>query len=344
MEQVSALCGVNRYDLKNAADRHPDVAATWINCWLQDGVTVNDGRKRTRKVEDIQHLVRCFLPSPELALAGVEHGVVRAIRSDCFKLGLDVSDILGIVLKVIEDFPTLFSGKVDFEATVDDSICRFTLTNYAIQAATKVGDIVLAGIYGQTSDIGCSSATIESRIVKLACLNGMKTNKVMRKAHLGSKLEALPSGALSERTKKLQTAALVSELYDAVRFCFNEVKFKETVAQMDRNLSIPVTPDAAAPVFTAVQQALSISDEAKDALYCQFLSERFPNGEFNRTKDGIVQSLTATARQIALATTFEKSLAYEDTAQAVFNMPADRWESFVTVARNEPKRAKTFLN
>lgn len=245
---------------------------------------------------------------------------------------------------VITERRDLFPGRVDFEAAVSDSKMHFVLTNYAMQTATEVGDLVAASIAGCTSDIGLSSLQIESRIVKLACKNGARVGQAIRKAHLGSKLEELPDGALSNRTRTLQQAALTSELFDAVSFCFDETRFRETVQKMNGNQKIPVAPDVAKPLFETVQVALGLPENAKDDLFLRFCAEKTPAGTNNYTKDGVVQAITAAGRSVATSISYDKALPYETLGGKLFDMEHDDFNSLVAVAAKDSKMAARRLN
>ncbi|HLE18150.1 MAG TPA: hypothetical protein VI728_07685, partial [Syntrophales bacterium] len=206
------------------------------------------------------------------------------------------------------------------------------------------GDVVAASVAGSTSDIGNASLSIESRIVKLACKNGMRVAQAARYAHLGSKLETLPNGALSNRTKALQAASLSSELFDAIAYCFDEVRFKETVARMSANQKIACSPDQAKPVFEAIQVAVGLPDATKDAIFTHFCCERTPQGGNNYSKDGLVQAITAQGRAIATTVSYDKALPYEIMGGKLFEMPNEVFQELLPVAAASPKKAAKYFS
>lgn len=336
IRQIAALCRVNYGDLKREAEKFPDIAARRINAWMRDTDTINFNRKNVVEASGVRHLVRAFGPSQRLLNQNCQFGVLRAIKSDRFKLGLDASDILAVLLKLLQDKQDKFQ-KASLKVSVNDRYCHFTLDNHQLTYKSKVGD-VCASMYGRTSDIGESSLVIEGRLLVLRCKNGWKTNRSYRRAHLGSKLEQLPDGMLSERTQRMQHATLLSEMYDAMSYIFNEGQFLETAQKIDRNTEQKVSTEEAKSVIQVVGSVMSISDETKDALFAQYLSEKTVDGEADNSQNGIVQAITAQGSSLAQLD-YESALPFETVGGKIFNLQPVKFKELVAVCKNENEKA-----
>lgn len=340
IDQVAEQCRINRDDLQKEADQYPDIAAQRINAWLQNRDTLNHRRKRQIEVADVNHMIRAFMADPELFSAtGSAYGVMRALKSDRFRLGLDTSDVLGILFKLLNDKkPEWEGGRVDVEVSVNDAKMHATVTNHALTKATKVGDIIAASMYVSTSDIGQGSALVESRAVKLACTNGMKTGYSLKKAHVGSRHQ-LDDALLSDRTRQLQGAAFASEMYDVMSVCFDDARFQTVIDKMDQAQETPVSPEEAQAVFTTVVQSIGVADTVKDDLFAQFVQEKKGDGSPNFTQDGVIQAITNKGRVLATTDDYQKALPFESCGGTLFQMPGNDFRELVEVAVKDPKVA-----
>jgi hypothetical protein len=327
LSHIAMACGVNKDDIFRGAERHPEETAKWINTWFQDETALNDGRKRPTKVEDKCHLVRAYLKPSETGA-----GILRALRSDSFRLGLDVSDILAVVLKLLRDHEGQWSD-VDVKISISDTLCHCTIDNKSIVAAVKPGDFIAASMYWQSSDIGSSAFMAESRILRLACLNGARIATPVRKTHRGSRLdtEDIPDGMLSEGTKKLQAATLLSGIYDAMRYCFDSTNLAKIAERIRNNQSIVVEAETAKAVFQVIQSAVSVSETAKDELFGYFSREE-------RNRDGLVQATSAYGRDLGRKD-YNKAAPIEIASGRLLGMESEEWWQFVSLAKAGDKVA-----
>ena len=344
IDQLAVYCGVDRGDLEREAERFPDIAAQRINAWFQDATTLNAKRKRHAEVSATSHLVRGYVADPGLLEMGVGHGVIRAIKSNRFKLGLDTSDLLAVLFQVLSDhqgrWPT---ENIDVEASVTDSHCNFVVNNKSLTAATAAGDVICASLAGYNSDIGKSSFVVETRVLKLACTNGMRTGNTLRRTHIGSQLVEDHQGLLSERTVGMKQQAFLSEVYDVMSFAFNEESFRLIVDKMDENQQVPVLAEEAKKAFEVIQEGLGVTDSIKDRLFVQFLNEKKPDGSHNGTKDGVIQAVTAIGREIGTKD-YDKAIPFENTGGKIFNMPTERFSKMLRSEAPVKKLARQYMN
>jgi hypothetical protein len=77
------------------------------------------------------------------------------------------------------------------------------------------GEFLAYGLEWSTSDYGNGTHSVRAFALRVACLNGMTRENLLRQIHLGGKLHE--EIAFSDRTHRLDTAASVSALRDVVR-------------------------------------------------------------------------------------------------------------------------------
>jgi len=344
LRQISELCGVGFQDLQKEADRFPDIAARRINAWLQDEPTINRKRKRPIPANQVEHLVRAYAVNPGLLLnKGVDTGVLRAIRSSQFQLGMDAGVLLAALLKCLSENQDTW-GQCKVEVSVSDRGCHFCVTNKRMTAATRTGDIIAASVAGRTSDIGGSALVIEQRYLKLACINGMIADQVMSQRHLGAKPQTRDGFQFSDATLMAQGGALLLEMQDAINFCFQQESLDRVAAKMGANQNVEVSPEEAQAVFDTVTQVLGVPDSMKDDIFAQFLGEQKADGSENRTQDGVVQAITATGRVIGTSRDFAEALPFESLGGTLHQMEEARFRNLTKAAVNgQLKKAKSIL-
>jgi len=340
LENIATYCDIDKGDLQKEAEKYPHIAAMRINAWMRDEAPLNKNKKRPVTLANTKHLIRAYRSDHDLMELGIQDGVLRAIKSDRFKLGLDASDVLSVLMKLLLDKKDTWQD-VKVEVSASDQIVHFVVENRSLTKATKLGDLICASLRGRTSDIGKSSLIIESRAVKLVCLNGMTTGYDMKKAHLGKKQDEDNFDMYSDTTRKLQTATLLSEMYDVMSVCFDEMAFSKVISKIDENQDIHATDEQAKQVFETVTVTSGLSDNLKDALFSAFLQERKPDNSRNTTKDGVVQAVTHFGRQLAIAESYEKAITLEDLGGKIFSLNSDQWRELITVA---PKQGAKILN
>jgi hypothetical protein len=82
------------------------------------------------------------------------------------------------------------------------------------------GECFVFGVNWQNSDFGKGANSMSLFMMRLACLNGMTMDEVLRQVHLGARLD--DNLEYSSRTIELDTMASISKLKDVVRFAFGE--------------------------------------------------------------------------------------------------------------------------
>lgn len=135
-------------------------------------------------------------------------GQVRGVLSDRFKR-LDSRPLLDSFIGAVSAMGAIPVGG---HATETRVAIRCILPQ--IHEPTE-GECVVYGLNWQNSDFGAASYSVAFFTMRLVCLNGMVAHSVLKKTHLGSRLDE--AMLYSNRTIELDTEALRSATVDTVR-------------------------------------------------------------------------------------------------------------------------------
>ena len=157
-------------------------------------------------------------------------GTARAFLSDKFKT-FDNSDLLESALPTLGESDACWKI-VNFANT--DKKLYIRLKSEVIQADAGVGDIMAHGIGISNSETGSGSVAVFGINWTLACLNGMQTENVTRKAHITSARDGDTWNVLTDETKQADNHSLKLQLRDIVSSYASRDAFDENIEKMRR--------------------------------------------------------------------------------------------------------------
>ena len=157
-------------------------------------------------------------------------GTARAFLSDKFKT-FDNSDLLESALPTLGESDACWKI-VNFANT--DKKLYIRLKSEVIQADAGVGDIMAHGIGISNSETGSGSVAVFGIAWTLACLNGMQTENVTRKAHITSARDGDNWNVLTDETKQADNYSLKLQLRDIVSSYASRDAFDENIEKMKR--------------------------------------------------------------------------------------------------------------
>ena len=180
---------------------------------------------------------RQWMPEDKRFLVRAIGNEVRGVLSDTYKR-IDSKLILNA-----------FFGEVAYSEAALADAC-LTPTRYWAEAliptlfevpTEKNGSIFVAfGVRAGNSDFGDGALDIRSYIMQGVCMNGMVRETLMRKVHLGSKIE--DDLQLSEKTYRLQSETMASAVTDITRQALNTASIRDNIARIkvaaDTNVSL----------------------------------------------------------------------------------------------------------
>jgi hypothetical protein len=157
-------------------------------------------------------------------------GTARAFLSDKFKT-FDNSDLLESALPTLGESDACWKI-VNFANT--DKKLYIRLKSEVIQADAGVGDFMGHGIGISNSETGSGSISVFGINWTLACLNGMQTENVTRKAHITSARDGDTWNVLTDETKQADNHSLKLQLRDIVSSYASRDAFDENIEKMRR--------------------------------------------------------------------------------------------------------------
>ena len=157
-------------------------------------------------------------------------GTARAFLSDKFKT-FDNSDLLESALPTLGESDACWKI-VNFANT--DKKLYIRLKSEVIQSDAGVGDLMAHGIGISNSETGSGSVAVFGINWTLACLNGMQTENVTRKAHITSARDGDTWNVLTDETKEADNRSLKLQLRDIVSSYASRETFDENIEKMRR--------------------------------------------------------------------------------------------------------------
>lgn len=109
---------------------------------------------------------------------------------------------------------------------------RWSLSGVLPKVFRTTRDAVAVGVQLRTSDYGRGRLELSLYLIRLWCLNGCTANDVMKKTHVGSRLDE--NIEYSNKTYELDTAASTSALKDAIADVMSERKVQALVDGISR--------------------------------------------------------------------------------------------------------------
>lgn len=141
------------------------------------------------------------------ALVRVSNGAVRAVLSDSYKR----IDSRPMINEFVQECQS--QSLVPVDGHVSDT--RISIKAVMVRPVELVaGEWLVLGISLQTSDYGAGAFDCSMFALRLLCLNGAKLESILRKVHLGRKLD---EGTFSQKTYDLDAQTSQSAMRDVIK-------------------------------------------------------------------------------------------------------------------------------
>jgi hypothetical protein len=192
-----------RYYDRMAAEA-PDLLARNVNTWL--------------KRSDSKHMIRTL------------DGNARAFLSDSYR----PIDNWVVFAGMYEHIKTIGErSPIEFKACeITERKMYIQIVTPEIRAEVKLNEIVQAGLTISNSEIGQGSASFQSLLYFLACLNGMKGTTSFKKYHIGGRIgnqSGMDIMHFSNETRRHDDLAYIGAMSDMTKQALSEVSLKEDV-------------------------------------------------------------------------------------------------------------------
>lgn len=265
-----------------------------------------------------------FEREPSVRLIRTLGGKVRAFLSDRYQR-LDNDAVL------INCLPPLTSGKVANEllsCNVSDERMdiKCVYTGPELEFDVGVGpngrpDIIKPGFHISNSEVGKGSLAIKAFFYRTFCRNGAhfggEEALEFRRAHLGGRLiEGANFEVISERTQKLDDAAIMSGVTDVMQ-ALAKPEFIQAMATKLRALKAGAKIEKPVEAMPLLARELELTEDESG----KALENLIKDGDYSRW--GALNAVTALAND---AQSYERATELESLATRIIKMPLATWE------------------
>lgn len=279
----------------------------------------------------IDSVNKLFEREPSTRLFRVLDGQVRAFLSDRY-LRLDNQEVLEHTLPAIVkgEIPNELLNCNVGENTMDMKV-MFTGSEFAheITSKTRTGAprIIRPGFHMSNSETGKGSLSIKGFFYDGYCRNGCVYNYVegfeFRRSHLGGKLiEGASYEVMSEKSKKLEDATIISQVADVMKAMADPRLIEQMANQLKAAANTDQTKSPIAAVDLAVKE-LAIKESERESILTTFLQD----GDFS--KWGLASAITSVANGDTVS--YERATELEQIGGKILAMPIPDWKRFATV-------------
>ena len=275
-----------------------------------------------------------FRKFPRARMVRVLDETNRAFLSDAFSPDMENEDLAAAVLPVIGDLGLdVMSCEVTdkrlYIKCVDPKVTRELAKHGA-----KFGDgghtivrVVSPALTISNSEVGLGALSVQGGTYDGFCSNlASFGERSMRRAHVGQR-HTIEEGALyamlSDKTKRLDQAALWSKVRDVVRGIFDQVKFNALVDTIEGTREQHIISDDVVKVVKVATVKLGLNEtEGKSVL--RHLIE---GGELSRF--GLFNAVTAMSADVE---SYDRATELERIGAKVIELPKAEWREIAEAA------------
>jgi hypothetical protein len=242
------------------------------------------------------------------------NGNVRALLSDRYQR-IDNYEVAEVALQMLQAVPGL---RIVSTAVTESRLYIKAVSSdvvLPVPGSRRVGDFVEAGVMISNSEIGQGSVSIKPFAHFLVCTNGMVRDSVLRAAHVGRRVDANIEGLLSDGTKKLEDAAVLSKVRDVLRHAFDAAAFQRFIDGIGATTQQHITGD----VVAAVEQlgpTLGLVATERSSIMRHLIA----GGDLSRY--GLANAVTRTAEDVD---SYDRATEIETIGFRLLEAPAATW-------------------
>ena len=238
--------------------------------------------------ENVNHW---FTGSPKRVLVRTAFEKCRAILADRYR-PLDHLDVLPHVLNRVEQYP---QARIE-RCALDERKMYLAVTNPMMRRdIAKVGDTVEAGFILSNSETGHAALTVQPRLLRLSCTNGMVVPQyAFRQVHLGRTLDE--ELLYSPETKALENETVLAKVRDVVDTVFDVGKFLAITDQL-RDAARNEIPHPV-ELVNRMAEGIGFSQEVKNEILGRWTMDT-PRTESGAVSQyGLSQAITRVAQDV----------------------------------------------
>lgn len=258
-----------------------------------------------------------FQKNPTRRMVRTLGGDVRAFLSDRYNR-IENEEIASVVLPILADIPDV---KI-VSAEITERRMYIQAVTPRLTGDIKKGDAVQAGVVISNSEVGMGAVSIAPMIFRLVCLNGMiAADGKLRANHVGGRISETEA-LYADDTRRADDRAVLLKVRDHVKNAVSEIAFAQRIEKMQGLTAIKVTgsPEAAVEVL-ARKVGLLESDRGG------ILRALIEGGDLSAW--GMLNAITAQAHT---ATTYDRSVEFEQMGGQLLDLPRSGWREVLEAA------------
>jgi hypothetical protein len=259
----------------------------------------------------------------------------RAFLSDKFRIDMENEDFAQAVLPVLAELKLdIMSCDITdrrlYIKAVDQRVSR-----ELAKTGAKLGDgghtivrVVAPAITISNSEVGDGALSVQGGVYDRWCSNlGSFGERSMRQAHVGGRhsvAEGELYAMLSDKSKRLDTAALWSKVADVVRGVFDLAKFNALVDKIEGSQAEKIETTDVVKVVENVNKQLGFNEtEGKSVL-----KHLIEGGDLSRF--GVYNAVTRMAQDDIVD--YDRATQLERIGAKVIELPRDQWKKLAEAA------------
>jgi hypothetical protein len=243
-------------------------------------------------------------------------GNVRAYLSNSYQR-IDNYDVAKVALPVIRDLP----GSRIVSADITDRRLYIHFTIPMLRGEVKKGDVVEGGGIISNSEVGLGSINVSGFWLRLICTNGMKTQDVFRRSHVGRAAESTEV-LWQQDTQQADDRAILLKCRDMVKAVTDETRFKQNLRQLQDLTEGKITGNPVKAVEVLANK-LDVSEGEKGGI----LQSLIEGGDLSRW--GVVNAITAQAHK---AKDYDRAVEFEAMGGKLLELNRDQWNEVLEAA------------
>jgi hypothetical protein len=251
---------------------------------------------------------------PSRRMARTLGGDLRAWLSDGYQR-IEYEDVAKTALPILSEIPGIHFPSVE----ITDYRLYIHFVVPTIQGEVKVGDVVQAGGLITDSEVGLGAVAVSGFLLRLACLNGMKTSDTFRRNHIGRRAEEDGELNWAEDTRRADDKAVLLKVRDMIKAVVDEGRFKENLERMRALAESRQVKSVTKAVEVLAQKVTLTEGEQGDIL------EALARGG-DLTAWGVVNAVTSQAHT---AKTYDRAVELEAIGGKLLALPAPSWREIV---------------
>lgn len=249
---------------------------------------------------------------PEKKMVRTLEGKARAFLSDRYR-PLDNFLIMQAFL------PAIQGKEVKIRANaLSESRLYMQVSFPQLRAEVKPGDVVEAGVILTNSEVGAGAVDVKSMVWRLVCSNGAIRESLLRKYHVGKKIDTENEDMYDLYKNDTITAEIEAyrlKMRDVIDFALTEAHFVGVVEKMKNAIEDKITGTVTATVEN-VTKRFNLPESSKDKMVENIIREG------NENRYGIFNSITALAHDIESP---DKQYEYEKLGSKILDLTDREW-------------------